>query len=353
MCCARRSRLHRIQYYVIHRIVAVCASGKKEKNLRHISRKRTRRHRASERRGKQKHTEKRSPLNASDRLKKCWTQWKRCCCLLELSVLLFLCLHTLDARSLLLVFLFIVCLPCSPACVRQCCWHGARLRSRDLFFNIVLFFDILMIMMRQLFKSRHIHALVKRPRRTCIMITSHKLPQTIYIQFERIIRLLVHSLILSLAVSTGWRELERKECAPEKNSMLKYVASTTYLKNELPQWGSEKWRCAQKGTGSAYQPNTGDNSSRVVLVTNLHKIWRWQLAQTQNHLKSSETSIIPNTSQPARSTDMSCKLSLWNRRPHDIHNLVGKYSLLTSLLKRAGRCDDDWKRQRPAVSKQR
>lgn len=149
----------------------------KRKNLRHILRKRTTRQREREserdkRQGKQKFTEKRSLFNALDRLKKMLNTVKTLLLLVRAVRFAFL-VCTLDVCSLLLVFLFIVCLPFfEPPCVR------ARLfRARDCARAICsstsfCFLIFLMIMMRQLFKSRHIHALVKRPRRTCIMIVT-------------------------------------------------------------------------------------------------------------------------------------------------------------------------------------
>ena len=256
---------------------------KKEKNLRHISQKRTRRQRQREwetRQGKQKHTEKRSLFNASHRLKKCWTQWKRCCCLLELSVLLFLSAHSMFVLYCSYSFSSFAFLFRLHVCERI--RIVARLRSRDLFLNIVLFFDILMIMMRQLFKSRHIHALVKRPRRTCIMITSHKFATNDISSSSRSFACsfsFAHSRRL-LCLFEGTERIGGKECAPEKNLMLKYL----WL--QLLTWKMNYHNeAARSGDAKKKAPvrhiSTPVTIQSVVWVTNLHKIWRWQLAQTQ------------------------------------------------------------------------
>lgn len=109
----------------------------KEENSRDISRK----NRERERKKRNKKSE-------------CWTQWKCCCRLLELSVW-FSCLPF--CFGLLLIFFF----------------NFVFLFTRFVRLHRSVFFLYLTIMMRQLFKSRHIHALVKRPRfiHGTIMIT--------------------------------------------------------------------------------------------------------------------------------------------------------------------------------------
>lgn len=138
-------------------------------------------------------------------------------------------------------------------------WFIIPCFSYDLFFNIVLFFDILMIMMRQLFKSRHIHALVKRP-----YMYNDLQPSTQTIQFE---------------CSRKMREFKRrrKKCA---KTWCSSICLTAYWKMNYTQRSKCVCVCMlKKGTG----PITAVTIHSLIFfsctTTNRHGIWWWQLAQ--------------------------------------------------------------------------